>query len=276
MAIMSRHGTQYKVGPSQAEVESHSQAGKEVTGERGNYFWFIMFLPRIPIRTVKLAQAAGYFVRKTIIMVAVIGRSRSTEMVEVLYNMNWDQTSCCGKMGKRTPRFPVSYSNDKYDREKYVSLNKQDESSAFDALQTLADISLMMPASTIESGKYFMLIEFNFSHLYSLRKKKGLLIWLIGLSVREAMFANHQRDKPKISGTEEKRNQSNVEVMALKNSELGRDSSIDRSALSEAKQRINQPTNKMQKRKFKSLASKLQIPKSKTHSNSHLSEPQKT
>ncbi|KAF8369540.1 hypothetical protein HHK36_032442 [Tetracentron sinense] len=140
-----------------------------------------------------------------------------------------------------------------------------DESSALDALQTLADISLMMPASTIESEPFVQLKE-----------EERTFDIVDRSSVREAMFANHQRDKPKISGTEERGNQSSVAVKALKNSELGRNSSIDVSALSEAKQRINQSTNKMQKRKFKSLASKLQIPKAKTHSNSHLSEPQKT
>lgn len=33
-----------------------------------------------------------------------------------------------------------------------------DDSAELDALQTLADLSLMMPASTMESGKYFVVL----------------------------------------------------------------------------------------------------------------------
>ncbi|KAF8394155.1 hypothetical protein HHK36_020361 [Tetracentron sinense] len=163
---------------------------------------------------------------------------------------DWDQTSCCGKMGKRTPRFPVSYSNDKYDREKYVSLNKQGitsevnaidnevvhvhaqsemtgvklfgtsinidysegslgsmvaengdysrdgsyESSAFDALQTLADISLMMPASTIESVVAATLIGWSWRHRWAapliiLASNSRYRLGWSGFSVRRVWIA---------------------------------------------------------------------------------------
>ncbi|XP_019080574.1 protein ALWAYS EARLY 2 isoform X1 [Vitis vinifera] len=116
-----------------------------------------------------------------------------------------------------------------------------DESSALDALQTLADLSLMMPDSAVESESSIQLKE-----------EKITLD-----NVHEAMFASHQRDKNKLMVAKERVVKAipGVEVTASIKYEHGRDSAIDVNALSEAQQRP-ESNNKQLKRKDKSLASK--------------------
>lgn len=116
-----------------------------------------------------------------------------------------------------------------------------DESSGLDALQTLADLSLMMPDSAVESESSIQLKE-----------EKITLD-----NVHEAMFASHQRDKNKLTVAKERVVKAipGVEVTASIKYEHGRDSAIDVNALSEAQQRP-ESNNKQLKRKDKSLASK--------------------
>ncbi|KAK9265918.1 hypothetical protein L1049_012597 [Liquidambar formosana] len=119
-----------------------------------------------------------------------------------------------------------------------------DGSSALDALQTLADLSLMMPASTMESGNDLMS-----------RKKKTTLDIADKSTLGEVMSSSH---KTKLSGAKDKvlHSISGVDVPTSRKSKLGRDSAIDVDARAEAKQQ-SQSTNKVGKRKRKSLASKV-------------------
>nr|DAD33388.1 TPA_asm: hypothetical protein HUJ06_012239 [Nelumbo nucifera] len=139
-----------------------------------------------------------------------------------------------------------------------------DESSALDALQTLADLSLMMPSSTIE----------NEPHVKFKKEKRALDVEKS--SAPEAMPLKEQRDKSKMSATKEKGHQSvaAVGVVGAKSAKLGRDSAVDDSVVTETKQRPFQSSPKMRNRKRKSLATKS--PKSEGHSDSYPSELQKT
>ncbi|KAK9292843.1 hypothetical protein L1049_020823 [Liquidambar formosana] len=119
-----------------------------------------------------------------------------------------------------------------------------DGSSALDALQTLADLSLMMPASTMESESSVPVEE-----------EKTTLDIADKSTLGEVMSSSH---KTKLSGAKDKvlHSISGVDVPASRKSKLGRDSAIDVDARAEAKQQ-SQSTNKVGKRKRKSLASKV-------------------
>ncbi|KAF8387887.1 hypothetical protein HHK36_026549 [Tetracentron sinense] len=170
-----------------------------------------------------------------------------------------------GKVETEVMDAKIERSSPQGPRKRSKKLLFEDESSALDALQTLADLSLMMPASTIESESS---VQFKEEKIDNVDRS----------CLPEATSSNHQRDKPKSAGAKEKGNNSTfgVEVTASKNAKLGRDSALGVSALPETKHRPYQPTTKMRKRKRKSLVSKLQIPKSEAYSDSHQSEPQKT
>ncbi|XP_057485696.1 protein ALWAYS EARLY 3-like isoform X1 [Actinidia eriantha] len=127
----------------------------------------------------------------------------------------------------------------------------RDEGSAFDALQTLADLSLMMPATATE----------NESSVYIKEDDDDLV-------------ATHQRDRPKSSRVKGKGNQliSGFEPFALKTSKLGKVSALDVNAIPEAKEDPQQSTAKISRKKQKTLASK--IPKTKAHIYTQPSESQ--
>ncbi|XP_010243547.1 PREDICTED: protein ALWAYS EARLY 3-like isoform X2 [Nelumbo nucifera] len=143
------------------------------------------------------------------------------------------------KIGRFSPQGP---------RKRSRQLFFGDENSALDALQTLADLSLMMPSSTMESESSVQFKE-------------------------EKRTSDIGDSRPKISTAEEKAHQSMacVEDAGLKGAKLGRDSAVDVSTLSEAKQ---QSTPKMKSRQRKLLASK--VAKSETHNDPYLSEAHKT
>ncbi|OVA06495.1 SANT/Myb domain [Macleaya cordata] len=162
------------------------------------------------------------------------------------------------KFGRSFPQGP---------RKRSRQLFFEAESSALDALYTLADVSLKLaPASTVESESS---VQF--------KEEKRTFGIVDKSSIPETTSANHQ-DKPKTSGAKEKAHHSltGVGVPAQKNAKLGRDSALDVNALSEAKKLPSQTTTKMRKQKRKSLASKLQSPRNEAHTDSLLSEPPKT
>ncbi|XP_042518466.1 protein ALWAYS EARLY 2-like [Macadamia integrifolia] len=142
-----------------------------------------------------------------------------------------------------------------------------DESSALDALQTLADLSLMMPSSTIESESS---VQF--------KEGKKTLEVVNKASAPEAMSANQKREKDKTTAAKERGHQSTVgvEVITQKSAKLGKDSGFNVSALSEAKQPAFQSSPNMRKRKCKSLASRLQSPKVDVRDDPSINEHQKT
>ncbi|KAL7235191.1 hypothetical protein ACSBR1_018644 [Camellia fascicularis] len=116
-----------------------------------------------------------------------------------------------------------------------------DETSALDALQTLADLSLMMPASAVESESFVQLGDKPSSDLVD------------GSNVHEAM--SNRRDKTKFLGVREKvRGLSGLEATYEK-SKLGRDLAVSINAISEGEQPLPS-SNKPRKRKRKSSSLK--------------------
>ncbi|GFY91930.1 similar to ALWAYS EARLY 2 [Actinidia rufa] len=115
-----------------------------------------------------------------------------------------------------------------------------DESAAFDALQTLADLSLMMPAETVESESFVQLKE-----------EKPPFDLDNGSSVNEAMF--DRRDKTKLFGCREKAQHgfSGRETPTSKKSKLVKDVAANANVNSEGEQQ-SLPGNKPVKRKHKS------------------------
>ncbi|PSS24589.1 Protein ALWAYS EARLY like isoform 2 [Actinidia chinensis var. chinensis] len=115
-----------------------------------------------------------------------------------------------------------------------------DESTAFDALQTLADLSLMMPAETVESESFVQLKE-----------EKPPFDLDNGSSVNEAMF--DRRDKTKLFGCREKAQHgfSGRETPTSKKSKLVKDVAANANVNSEGEQQ-SLPGNKPLKRKHKS------------------------
>ncbi|KAL7205231.1 hypothetical protein ACSBR2_018211 [Camellia fascicularis] len=116
-----------------------------------------------------------------------------------------------------------------------------DETSALDALQTLADLSLMMPSSAVESESFVQLGDKPSSDLVD------------GSNVHEAM--SNRRDKTKFLGVREKvRGLSGLEATYEK-SKLGRDLAVSINAISEGEQPLPS-SNKPRKRKQKSSSLK--------------------
>ncbi|XP_059652430.1 protein ALWAYS EARLY 3 isoform X2 [Cornus florida] len=132
-----------------------------------------------------------------------------------------------------------SFSQSKRRRDKKLFFG--DESAALDALQTLADLSLMMPASTIESESSEQLNEENPTLDVADRS-----------SVPEAMPGSHGKDETKLLGVREKAFYafSGAEASMSGKSKLGRDSAVIANSLSEGEQQP-QSSSKVWKRKHK-------------------------
>nr|XP_048323784.1 protein ALWAYS EARLY 2-like isoform X1 [Ziziphus jujuba var. spinosa] len=133
-----------------------------------------------------------------------------------------------------------------------------DESSALDALQTLADMSLMMPISTMESESSVQLKE-----------ERTTLDIEDKCSVPEATSTSQVRNRNKLAGSKQKVPHaiSGVENTTSKKSKLGRDSTSDINTISEAEQQP-QSTTKAWKRKRKSLVPEPILPQSKLGTDS--------
>ncbi|KAI8002837.1 Protein ALWAYS EARLY 3 [Camellia lanceoleosa] len=139
-------------------------------------------------------------------------------------------------------------------------LFRRDEGSAFDALQTLADLSLMMPATAIENESSLQVKDED----DDLVGKYGLL---------ETVPATHQRNRPKSLGVKAKGNQvvSGCTASSIKTSKIGKFSVLD-GTVPEAKEEPQQSTARLSRKKQKTSASK--IPKTEAHIDSHPSESQ--
>ncbi|PON37845.1 Protein LIN-9/Protein ALWAYS EARLY [Trema orientale] len=135
-----------------------------------------------------------------------------------------------------------------------------DESSAFDALQTLADLSLMMPPCTMESESSVQLKE-----------ERTTLDTEDKSSVPEA--TSQVRNRNKFLGAKQKVPHSVSRVEGIsKKSKLGRDSTVDISNDSTMEQPYS--ATKTWKRKRKLLVSK--VSSAEAHLDSHASEAVKT
>ncbi|CAL5347002.1 unnamed protein product [Camellia sinensis] len=139
-------------------------------------------------------------------------------------------------------------------------LFRRDEGSAFDALQTLADLSLMMPATAIENESSLQVKDED----DDLVGKYGVL---------ETVPATHQRNRPKSLGVKAKGNQvvSGCRASSIKTSKIGKFSVLD-GTVPEAKEEPQQSTARLSRKKQKTSASK--IPKTEAHIDSHPSESQ--
>ncbi|KAG9454834.1 hypothetical protein H6P81_007738 [Aristolochia fimbriata] len=142
-----------------------------------------------------------------------------------------------------------------------------DESTALDALQTLADLSfnILAPTSTVESESSVQVKE-----------EKRSIEGDGKLNTLEALSSNHQRDKSKATATKEKPHHTGADLAAPNDSKLGKDASFDASSIFESKQRVYQSTSKMHKRRRKSVPSKMASPSAEVDTESHLSESLKT
>ncbi|KAL5783706.1 hypothetical protein ACOSP7_008735 [Xanthoceras sorbifolium] len=119
-----------------------------------------------------------------------------------------------------------------------------DGNSSLNALQTLADLSLMFPDSTVESESSVQMKE---DKALDMDDKSSAL---------EATYTSHDRDKTKLPGTKEKalNTISEVEGKIARKSKLRRSSDIDVEAVVEVKE-VPEPLN-MWKRKRKPIVSK--------------------
>ncbi|KAH1037631.1 hypothetical protein GYH30_056798 [Glycine max] len=114
-----------------------------------------------------------------------------------------------------------------------------DETPALNALQTLADLSLMMPISTMESESS---IQFKGERMVADKNNKSALL--------EATSTNHKRHQLKHSAVPE------IEVSTSKKSKIGKESTKDTNVLSESKGKLPFADTTW-KKKRKSMGSKV-------------------
>ncbi|XP_048424152.1 protein ALWAYS EARLY 2 isoform X4 [Pyrus x bretschneideri] len=148
-------------------------------------------------------------------------------------------------------------------RTKSKKLYFGDKSSCLDALQTLADLSLMMPES-MESGSSVQLKDGG-ANIDAEDK----------FSVPETTSTSQFRNKNKLPGAKHRLPCaiSGVEGTNSKKSKVGRDPAIDINTVSESEQQ-SQSTTKILKRKRKCLVPK--ISNADAHMDSDMNEPLKT
>ncbi|KAK6930448.1 DIRP domain, partial [Dillenia turbinata] len=137
-------------------------------------------------------------------------------------------------------------------------LFQKDETPAFDALKTLADLSLMMPSTTVEADSSMQDKEANAGMLEKLR-------------VAEAVPAIHQREKAKTSWAKAKGKQG-VDVNSL---DMRKPSSQDVTAIPESKEGPDDSVARLVRRKRKSLASKTDSHPSESPKNEATHEEKK-
>ncbi|XP_019441172.1 PREDICTED: protein ALWAYS EARLY 2-like isoform X1 [Lupinus angustifolius] len=135
-----------------------------------------------------------------------------------------------------------------------------DEIPALDALQTLADVSLMMPASMVES-------ELS-------GQVKGDIVTVDKgdkSALPEAASTSHTRDKIKLSGSKQKvvHVVSGIEVSTPTKPKLGKESANDAKALYESKEQLS-PADRTWKRKRNSVVSKVASTKLNPYPNDPL------
>jgi hypothetical protein len=197
---------------------------------------------------------------------------KKKEKVQDIGNHQYDDggEACSGteeglNFGVPKGKLDIEVSNSKSERlspqvqkKRSKKLFSGDESTGLDALLTLADLSLMMPASTMESESSVQLKE-----------ERTTLDTDDKTSLPEAMSTSHSGDKIKLLGSKQKALHalSGVNGTTSKKSKLGRGSAIDVNVASEVKEQL-QLADKASKRKRKSMVSK--------HTDSLLSEPLKT
>ncbi|KAF6154547.1 hypothetical protein GIB67_027820 [Kingdonia uniflora] len=144
-------------------------------------------------------------------------------------------------------------------RKRSRQLSFDDERLALDALYTLADVSMKLaPTSPIDSDSSVQFKEDKITNIF----EKSY--------APEVSSASHHRVKPKPSGAKNKTQNFVAGGSSLKRPKMGKVLASDLNTISKSK-----PITKMRKGKRKSIDSKLQIPNTENHSDSHLSGHQK-
>ncbi|KAM3704851.1 hypothetical protein ACJW31_03G037000 [Castanea mollissima] len=203
---------------------------------------------------------------------------RKKEKVQDIANHQYDDggEACSGteeglNSGVSKGKFDIEVSNSKSERfspqgqrKRSKKLSFGGESTGLDALLELADLSLKMPISTMESDSSVQLKE-----------ERAILDMDDKASLPEAMSTSHCADKIKFLGSKQKARHAiaGVDGTTSRKLKIGRDSAIDVNVASEEKEQL-QLADKAWKRKRKSIVSKMSNDKAQT--DSLLSEPLKT
>ncbi|KAK4595854.1 hypothetical protein RGQ29_014085 [Quercus rubra] len=203
---------------------------------------------------------------------------RKKEKVQDIANHQYDDggEACSGteeglNSGVSKGKFDIEVSNSKSERfspqgqrKRSKKLSFGGESTGLDALLELADLSLKMPISTMESDSSVQLKE-----------ERAILDMDEKASLPEAMSTSHCADKIKFLGSKQKARHTiaGVDGTTSRKLKIGRDSAIDVNVASEEKEQL-QLADKAWKRKRKSMVSKMS--NDKAHTDSLLSEPLKT
>lgn len=203
---------------------------------------------------------------------------RKKEKVQDIANHQYDDggEACSGteeglNSGVSKGKFDIEVSISKSERfspqgqrKRSKKLSFGGESTGLDALLELADLSLKMPISTMESDSSVQLKE-----------ERAILDMDDKASLPEAMSTSHCADKIKFLGSKQKARHTiaGVDGTTSRKLKIGRDSAIDVNVASEEKEQL-QLDDKAWKRKRKSMVSK--ISNDKAHTDSLLSEPLKT
>ncbi|KAM4108323.1 hypothetical protein ACJW30_03G038100 [Castanea mollissima] len=203
---------------------------------------------------------------------------RKKEKVQDIANHQYDDggEACSGteeglNSGVSKGKFDIEVSNSKSERFSPQGQRKRSkklsfgcESTGLDALLELADLSLKMPISTMESDSSVQLKE-----------ERAILDMDDKASLPEAMSTSHCADKIKFLGSKQKARHAiaGVDGTTSRKLKIGRDSAIDVNVASEEKEQL-QLADKAWKRKRKSMVSKMSNDKAQT--DSLLSEPLKT
>ncbi|KAL0414702.1 UNVERIFIED_CONTAM: protein ALWAYS EARLY 3 [Sesamum radiatum] len=201
------------------------------------------------------------------------------------------------RLGATSGKFDVEVNDTKNSRSFMQSHKKKskkvlfgrDEGPAFDALQTLADLSLMMPTEN-EDGMILLMIVpqisllkiVNFNAVFFIKQsidyeesqecilKMNMMIMSMNLPL-EALPANQPREKRRSSGVRMKGHLvSSSEVASSKTSKPGKSSVFDVSSVPEENHDSHQPITKTTRKKTKMQVSKIQ--KSEAHADIHLGE----
>ncbi|KAK6130488.1 hypothetical protein DH2020_035746 [Rehmannia glutinosa] len=202
------------------------------------------------------------------------GRKLEGETIEVdnNYESHLDDTKeeCSGteegqRSGTTRGKFDVEVNNTKISRSSMQSQRKKskkvlfgkDEEPAFDALQTLADLSLMMPIENEDESR----VQFKDEPDDHVDESVPL----------EALPANQPREKRKSSGIRMKGYLvSSAGAGSSKISKPGKGSAFDTSSVPEENQDFHQSIPKITRKKQKTQVSKIQ--KIEDHPDIHLSE----
>ncbi|KAL0388759.1 UNVERIFIED_CONTAM: protein ALWAYS EARLY 3 [Sesamum radiatum] len=169
------------------------------------------------------------------------------------------------RLGATSGKFDVEVNDAKNSRSFMQSHKKKskkvlfgrDEGPAFDALQTLADLSLMMPTENEDESK----VQFKDEHDDHVDESEPL----------EALPANQPREKRKSSGVRMKGHLvSSSEVASSKTSKPGKSSVFAASSVPEENHDSHHPITKTTRKKQKMQVSKIQ--KSEAHPDIHLGE----